>query len=298
MITVYQECPSCHNKNISKRLTAKDHTVSHTFFEIWECSNCSLRFTQSVPGKNEIDSFYQSENYISHTDTNKGLINSLYHRVRKRTLNVKRKLIEYQMGSGDKNILDIGAGTGAFINNMHQAGWNVIGIEPDEDARATAKKLYDLELRSSESLFKLPSGTYDVITMWHVLEHVHDLHEYLDQIKLLLKMGGSIFIAVPNYTCYDEKIYKEFWAAYDVPRHLYHFSPAAMKILLAGHGLEITASEPMWYDSFYVSLLSEKYKTGKNNFISGLWNGFVSDVKAMFNKQKCSSLIYVITAKK
>jgi predicted SAM-dependent methyltransferase len=117
----------------------------------------------------------------------------------------------------------------------------------------------------------------------------------VDQIKKLLKPTGYLFIAVPNYTCYEEKVYKEFWAAYDVPRHLYHFSPTSITQLLLKHGLQLREIKPMWYDSFYVSLLSEKYKTGKNNFLSAAGNGCISNFKALFDKEGCSSIIYIIT---
>ena len=191
------------------------------------------------------------------------------------------------------NILDIGSGTGAFLHTMRLANWQITGLEPDETARQKALELYGVQLNSPENLYALPPNNFDAVTMWHVLEHVHDLHGYINQINNLLKRGGKIFIAVPNYTCYDEEIYKEYWAAYDVPRHLYHFSPGAMKELLELHGLSIEAVKPMWYDSFYVSLLSEKYKTGKPNPAKAFLNGILSNSKALINTKKCSSVIYI-----
>ena len=292
---IYSACPCCNSESIAKALSAKDHTVSNGLFEIWHCNTCTARFTQNIPGKNEIEKYYKSEDYISHSDTKKGLINSLYHFVRKRTLQGKRKIVEKYTKLPAGNVLDIGAGTGAFLNTMDQSNWKVTGLEPDETARENAKKLYGLSLLPTEELFNLQPETFDAITLWHVLEHVHDLHEYMDQFKKLLKPNGCLFIAVPNYTCYDEKVYKEFWAAYDVPRHLYHFSPASVTQLLLQHGLQLKAIKPMWYDSFYVSMLSEKYKTGKNNFLNAAFNGYVSNWKALFNKERCSSLIYVVT---
>ncbi len=292
---IYSACPCCKSENIAQALSAKDHTVSNEKFEIWHCNVCTARFTQNVPDKNEIEKYYQSQDYISHTDTKKGFVNSLYHRVRKRTLHGKSKTVEKFTKLSTGKILDIGAGTGAFLNTMNKAGWEVTGIEPDETARENAKKLYGLSLQTPQQLFNLPLQSFDAITMWHVLEHVHELHEYMDQLKDLLKPNGCIFIAVPNYTCYDEKVYKEFWAAYDVPRHLYHFSPKSITQLLLQHGLQLKDIKPMWYDSFYVSMLSEKYKTGKNNFLKALWTGHVSNWKALFNKEKCSSLIYIVT---
>lgn len=292
---IYSACPCCNSKKVAKVLSAKDHTVSIDEFEIWQCRVCTARFTQNVPGKNEIAKYYKSEDYISHSDTNKGFINSMYHKVRKRTLNGKRKLVEKYTKISVGKVLDIGAGTGAFLNTMNGSGWEVTGLEPDEVARKNANTLYGLDLRPSEELFNFPSQSFDAITMWHVLEHVHELHEYIDQLKKLLKPAGCLFIAVPNYTSYDAGMYKEFWAAYDVPRHLYHFSPASITQLLLQHGLQLKEVKPMWYDSFYVSMLSEKYKTGKNNFLCAVWNGYISNWKALFDNERCSSIIYIVT---
>ena len=141
---------------------------------------------------------------------------------------------------------------------------------------------------------KLTANSFDAITLWHVLEHVHDLSSYVQQLKLLLKEKGKLFIAVPNYTSLDAKIYKEYWAAYDVPRHLYHFSPRSMQVLMEKNGLKIIEHKPMWYDSFYISVLSNKYKSGKNKWTAALWNGFRSNLKAMSNVKKCSSVIYIV----
>ena len=295
-MTLYDSCPVCGSKSIFPALSAKDYTVSAELFEIWECRHCTLRFTQNTPGQEEIGCYYQSENYISHSDTSKGIINKLYHAVRKRTLHHKKNLIKEHTGKKTGSILDIGCGTGAFLNTMQNKAWKVTGLEPDEIARKKALELYSLQLDSSEKLFALPHENFDAITMWHALEHIHNLHGYISHTKALLKPNGKLFIAVPNYICYDEEVYKECWAAYDVPRHLYHFSPASMKELLSLYGLGIISKKPMWYDSFYVSLLSEKYKTGKSNFAKAFFTGVVSNSKAMANFDKCSSIIYICSA--
>lgn len=289
----YDTCPCCGRKNITSVFSAEDYTVSHKQFEIWECRDCTMKFTQNIPGASEIAQYYQSENYISHSDTNKGIINKLYHKVRNRTLIRKRNIIKKITGKSTGSILDVGCGTGAFLHTMQQYGWKITGLEPGESARRTAKKLYNLNIDSPENLFSLPAESFDAITMWHVLEHVHELHKYMKRLKELLKPGGKLFIAVPNFTCYDAQVYKEFWAAYDVPRHLYHFSPASMHKLLSIHNMQPAAIKPMWYDSFYVSMLSEKYMTGKSNILNAFVTGVISNWKAMFNKEKCSSVIYV-----
>jgi 2-polyprenyl-3-methyl-5-hydroxy-6-metoxy-1,4-benzoquinol methylase len=290
----YTNCPACASPDIKNILSAKDYTVSGETFFVVECNSCSLRFTQDVPDAASIFPYYKSENYISHSNTSKGLVNRLYQSVRKRTLKQKRRLIEAITGVKKGSILDIGSGTGAFANEMKQAGWQVTGLEPDADARAVGKQSYNIELEDISKFYQLPSSGYDAITMWHVLEHVHDLQGYITKLKSLLKENGKLFIAVPNYTSKDAAVYKEYWAAYDVPRHLYHFSPQAMHTLIEKHGLKILQHKPMWFDSFYVSMLSSKYRNGKTNLIASFWNGLRSNLKAMSDVKRCSSVIYII----
>ena len=289
----YKACPLCGNGQILPVLSAEDYTVSHQHFDIWECSNCTVRFTQNIPSTQEIGKFYQSENYISHSDTSTGLINNLYHRVRKRTLIRKKKLMLKFTGKTSGSILDVGCGTGAFLHTMNQAGWEITGLEPDENAAKKAKELYGIEPMNADQLYNLSPASFDAITLWHVLEHVHDLHGYMKKLKSLLKPGGKLFIAVPNYTSYDAANYQQFWAAYDVPRHLYHFSPKSMKELFSLHGLKVEKLLPMWFDSFYVSMLSEQYQNGKPNTLAGVVIGGISNMKAIGNSEKCSSVIYI-----
>jgi 2-polyprenyl-3-methyl-5-hydroxy-6-metoxy-1,4-benzoquinol methylase len=289
----YNHCPACRSADITFVLKAKDETVSKEYFEIWQCNNCRLRFTQDVPDEKNIGSYYQSSDYISHSNTSQGLVNKLYHTVRSFTLKSKRKLIEKSSGKKQGNLLDIGAGTGAFASTMKNSGWNVTALEPDATARANAQKDFGVELQPTENLFSLQPKTFDVITLWHVLEHVHDLHKYLDTFFSLLVDGGTLIIAVPNYTSYDAQTYSDNWAAYDVPRHLYHFSPKSMQQLLTIHHFKLKQRKPMWFDSFYVSLLSEKYVSGKGNFIKAFANGAVSNLKCMGKPTNCSSIIYI-----
>lgn len=290
----YTHCPVCNSMDIRNVLEVKDHTVSGELFTVAECGSCSLRFTQDVPCENGINPYYKSEDYISHTNTAKGIVNSLYHAVRKKTIRGKRKLIENITGIKNGSMLDVGSGTGAFANEMKKHGWQATGLEPDADARKLAKDQYQLELADTGQFYQLPADHFDAITLWHVLEHVHDLSKYVQQLKALLKQNGKLFIALPNYTSADAAIYREYWAAYDVPRHLYHFSPQSMDVLMTNNGLKISQYKPMWYDSFYISLLSSKYKNGNTNWLSSFINGLWSNMAAMRNKKKCSSIIYVI----
>jgi 2-polyprenyl-3-methyl-5-hydroxy-6-metoxy-1,4-benzoquinol methylase len=294
MIT-YLQCPVCESKQIANFFSAKDYTVSNETFAIVKCNDCTHMFTQNVASQNDIGKYYQSENYISHSDTQTGIINKLYHAVRKRTLLGKKNLVQKETGKLQGKILDIGCGTGAFLNTMKDANWDSTGLEPDDAARKKAIELYKIVARPSHEIFDLPHDTYDAITMWHVLEHVHQLQEYIAQLKNILTTNGKIFIAVPNYTSYDALHYGAYWAAYDVPRHLYHFSPKSMKTLVEKHGLKIVKIKPMWFDSFYVSMLSEQYKNGKSNIVKAFFIGLLSNFKTILNKEKCSSLIYVIT---
>ena len=294
-IITYQQCPCCGSINIAQQLKAKDYTVSNSLFDIWHCNDCTLRFTQNVPDAATIGPYYQSTNYVSHSDTQKGLINKLYHRVRKTTLQNKKELIMDATKIPGGNLLDVGAGTGAFANAMQESGWKVTGLEPDATARQVAINKFGLQMDDPEKLFSLPSESLDVITMWHVLEHVHNLHGYLEQYHNILKQTGKLIIAVPNYTSSDASYYGEYWAAYDVPRHLYHFSPASMERLAALKGFTIESYHPMWYDSFYVSMLSEQYKNGKGNLLKAVWNGLISNLKASGSPKLCSSVIYILS---
>ena len=294
MSTVHHElCPVCKSARIHPLLTIRDHSVSHEEFVVWQCGDCSLRFTQDVPDEVSIGRYYQSTDYISHTNTSKGLVNQLYQKVRTFTLQQKAGLIiskTTQKGS----LLDIGAGVGAFLHAMKQKGWTVRGIEPDAGAREQARKMYSLDLENTDILHQLEPQQYDAITLWHVLEHVHQLHPYVERLKSLLKPGGRIFIAVPNYEAADAGIYKPFWAAYDVPRHLYHFTPRSMETLMKIHGLNLIEKKPMWFDSFYISLLSSKYKNGKTNWLGAAMSGLRSNLAALFNTNRCSSVIYIV----
>ncbi|HRO83627.1 MAG TPA: class I SAM-dependent methyltransferase [Niabella sp.] len=290
----YSKCPVCGTGEFQDVFEVKDYTVSNEYFKIQECKNCSLRITQDVPDQESIGAYYKSEDYVSHSNTGKGFINRLYQKVRKRTLVQKAEIAEKFAALKQGSLLDIGCGIGSFLHTMQQRGWEGTGLEPDSDARGMAKKLYGLEVLPSENLYLLPQKDFDAITGWHVLEHVHDLNGYMQRLREILKDEGKLFIAVPNYTSKDAKAYNAFWAAYDVPRHLYHFSPQSMKGLLHLHSFRLVKMLPMWYDSFYVSMLSSKYKSGKTNFISSGLHGFSSNINAFGNVEECSSIIYVV----
>lgn len=286
-------CPVCNNSKAHIVIESQDFSLTQSSFSIAHCLICSLRFTVPIPSQDEIGKYYKFLAYISHTDVKEGWMNRMYHAVRTKTLNQKTNWVQSLFTGHKGHLLDIGAGTGAFAHAMQLKAWTVTGLEPDAVTRAKAFENYKLQLQSTDSLFDLPENEYEVITMWHVLEHVHALKPYLAQCFKSLKNNGRLIIAVPNYTSLDASYYKKYWAAYDLPRHLYHFSPLSMDTLLNEMGFEIVTLKPMWYDSFYVSLLSEKYKqSGKLGILVAGVIGIFSNLFAMMNPSKASSIIY------
>jgi 2-polyprenyl-3-methyl-5-hydroxy-6-metoxy-1,4-benzoquinol methylase len=275
-------------------ISGKDYFLTGESFEIVKCRNCGLRFTNPRPHPGELGKYYQSTDYISHSDSKQGLFAYIYQKVRKHTLHRKYVLISKFQHKG--SILDIGCATGQFLNHMTSHGWKTTGIEPDEKTREKAISEFDLDVFPEEQLNALNKNSFDVITMWHVLEHVSDLKGRIKQIKDLLKPEGTFIMAVPNCDAYDAKIYKQFWAGYDLPRHLYHFTKSDIKLIMSNHGFTIVNILPMKFDAFYVSLLSEKYKNGKMRWLQAFWNGFWSNVNSG-QKNGHSSLIYVIKNK-
>lgn len=288
-------CPICNGKENSPALRVKDFSVSGEFFEINFCDKCNFLFTASPPSPDKIGIYYQSDEYISHTDSNDGLFNKLYQLVRRFTLYSKHNLIlKYSKISKPGKLLDYGCGTGAFLKEMKAGGWEVAGVEPDESARLKASTQTNITVIEPSKIQIYQDQVFDVITLWHVLEHVHDLHPTIDKLKRMLSPDGLMVIAVPNHTSLDAKHYRENWAAYDVPRHLYHFNPKSLEFLLGSHGLIITKILPMWFDSIYVSLLSEKYKYGKYRMIPAILHGVYSNFMSIFRPGTCSSQIYII----
>jgi 2-polyprenyl-3-methyl-5-hydroxy-6-metoxy-1,4-benzoquinol methylase len=225
-------------------------------------------------------------------------MNKMYHAVRNRTLDQKSCWVQSLFTGYKGKLLEVGAGTGAFAHCMKEKQWEVTALEPDASSRQKALENYNLQLQTPETLFQIPENSHDVICLWHVLEHVHDLKGYMKAFKSILKPNGRLIIAVPNYTSYDAQYYKKYWAAYDVPRHLYHFSPTSIQLLLKQFDMHLVQTKPMWYDSYYVSLLSEKYKkSGFIGIIRALVIASISNLKAVNNSQRASSVIYEIKKK-
>lgn len=279
-----------------EKIKVKDYSVSQEFFELIYNSELDMLVTSPQPTSNKLASYYETEDYISHTDTKRNFLEKIYHKVRSYSLKKKLKLVNYQSNK-DKikqpALLDVGCGTGDFLQTCLQDGWNVIGIEPNESARKIASSKINNYVFDIEKLEVLEKHSFDVITLWHVLEHLPNLEDHISLFKSLLKENGVLIIAVPNYKSFDANYYQEFWAAYDVPRHLWHFSKKSIEILFSKIDMILKESLPMKFDSYYVSLLSEKYKNGKMNYIKAFFIGFISNIKAKSSKEY-SSLIYII----
>ena len=283
---------------IIKEIKCIDHAVSKEEFYLKWDADFKMYRTTPQPSEADLNKYYDSDSYISHTDSKASFIDKLYQTVKNFTIKKKIRLIE-SFEIQNKTILDIGCGTGDFVMACKRNSWTVSGIEPNDKAR----KLAELKLkeeanggkaifRSIEELVKI-NKKYDVITMWHVLEHIPNLEQYINLIKNLLNPGGTLVIAVPNFMSFDANHYKTYWAGFDVPRHLWHFSKESIKLLFESEKYKLSKVIPMKFDSFYVSLLSEKYKTGKSNLFKAFLIGALSNLKAASSKQY-SSLIYIV----
>ncbi|WP_338841674.1 class I SAM-dependent methyltransferase [Flavobacterium ginsenosidimutans] len=273
-------------------LTVKDHSVSKEIFDLYYDEELDMLITSPQPELQNLGKYYESEDYISHTDNKRSLFEKAYHFVKNIALKNKLNLINSQQLQKGK-ILDIGAGTGDFLLTAKNDGWETIGVEPSDRAKNIAK---EKGISFVEEISTLENHSLDVITMWHVLEHVPDLELQIQELKRLLKPTGTLIVAVPNYKSFDANHYQTFWAAYDVPIHFWHFSKKSIQVLFERVDMKLEKILPMKFDSFYVSLLSEKYKTGKMNYIKAFFVGLKSNWKAKSSKEY-SSHIYVLKNK-
>lgn len=287
-------CPICNGLEFRNEIICEDHTVSHESFAITKCNNCDFLITNPRPDQSQIGTYYQSEDYISHANKSNSPINFAYKLARNFTLKSKLKIINNLKNQG--SLLDYGCGTGYFLEYCKRNNWKVEGIEPDEKTRAISSEKISQGIQNNLSSLDHKSK-FDIITLWHVLEHVHELKSLLDNLQPLLKKDGYLIVAVPNVNSFDAQHYKEHWAAYDVPRHLYHFNQLTFKELSKFHGYKLVNTLPMKLDAYYVSMLSEKYKTGKNNYLKSILNGYKSNSWAKNNENNYSSLIYILQAK-
>ncbi|MBR06991.1 MAG: methyltransferase [Rickettsiales bacterium] len=286
-----EECPSCKHTKFSNHLICKDHTVSGESFALVKCDKCGIIITNPRPDVDSIAKYYEDKNYISHTNKANNPINIAYKLVRSITLKQKYDLIKKH--NQQKRLLDFGCGSGVFLNYIKEKGYEVSGLESHAETAQSAQQLTGATIYSK--LQDLHKHHYDVITAWHVIEHVHLLRDTINTLRKCLNPNGILIIAVPNHRSFDAEFYKANWAAYDVPKHLYHFDQSSIKTLAKNCKLKVKATYPMKFDSYYVSLLSEKYANGKQNLAKAIQIGYQSNKKAN-QTGEYSSLIYVLEA--
>ena len=288
-------CPVCGSPDLHDKLRVQDKSVSQELFTIQQCAACGFQFTNPRPEAASIGRYYESDAYVSHNSAAQGLVNRVYKAARYFTVRRKVALITKLNGGQPGRLLDYGCGTGHFLAQARRTGWQVAGLEPNPRARQDAAARVGQPIREPAALATLPAGSFDTITLWHVLEHVHALNETLTQLISKLTPGGRLLLAVPNPDSLDAQHYRQDWAAYDVPRHLYHFVPATMRQLLARHGLRLTQTLPLPLDAYYVSMLSEKLRAPEQagGPLAVLRAGYRSNQYAAQHGGQYSSLLYV-----
>jgi SAM-dependent methyltransferase len=287
-------CPLCSSEKISFFLKCTDHFLSREEFELWQCSSCGFRFTQNYPEESLIGRYYESEDYISHSSAERNISEKIYHLARRIMLRRKRVLTENLTGLKKGALLDIGSGTGHYANAMKEGGWSVKGIEINVKARDFALNNFGLDVISPELISGLKDASFDCITLWHVLEHFHDPNSYSREIFRLLKPGGISIMALPNCSSSDAENYGHFWAAYDVPRHLWHFNPASFSTFSERGGFSLQEIRALPPDVFYISYLSQKYRGTPAPFIIGILRALPWAIQSIFKREKSSSLIYIL----
>jgi len=287
-----QECPICESEQFRFVWSVKDDAVSKETFRINQCTRCAFLVTSPRPEDQDLGKYYESDSYISHSDEQSTILYKTYQFAREIMLRRKWSLITKYAGKTRPHILDIGCGTGMFLQYCQKKGAITTGVEPSRSARKIASR--NLKTDVLETI-EQTTAQYDVVTLWHVLEHIPNLNESLHQIKTHLQDQGTLIIAVPNAKSTDARYYTNRWAGLDVPRHLWHFTPETMRRLLSNHKLNVNAIYPMKLDAFYVSLLTEKYRLDRftiPGIIRAAYRGFISNISA--SPEEYSSLIYIV----
>lgn len=283
-----ETCPICESTKIQEDFKTKDYMITQEEFSVYKCGDCGFLFTNPIPAISEIGRYYESDVYVSHSDTKKGLKNFVYHLVRNFTLQRKIDLVKRYKPHG--RLLDIGSGAGYFLNKAKASGFLSHGLEPSDEVRKASIKEFGVKVDSIEALHNLKGESIDIITMWHVLEHVYDLNKDVQKMVNVLKPDGFMIVAVPNPGSWDARYYDSLWGGWDVPRHLYHFKEADIRNLFKKYNAEVVEIKPMQFDPVYVSMLSEQYKG--RSVLHAIWNG----MRSYFHKNRygCTSQIYVI----
>lgn len=284
-------CPWCDSEKTQIHLWVKDLFLTNEAFEIHECLKCGLLFTEPRPKPEEIGKYYQSEEYYSHQENKKGFVPRIYEAVKSVNLKTKYKMATKGLEPG--RMLEIGCGAGDFLHTMEKHGWTCTGIEPSESAKEIATKKVKATLLYPQEIGQLEDESFDLITMWHVLEHVDNLKEEIKQLQRLLKKGGRLVLALPNFKSADAQYYKEYWAAYDVPRHLNHFCRESINNIFKTTDFKRIKTDKLVWDAYYISFMSEKYMNHSLPLLKGAWKGLRSNCKARKNGE-WSSLVYIL----
>ena len=286
-----EKCPICGETHSTEYLQTKDYFLTGEPFTLRQCADCGFVFTSPRPDEDRLPEYYQSENYLSHHSRGFSPLRLIYQFLRKRNIRGKYQLVSQYTAKG--HILDIGCGTGELLAYFQKQGWKASGIEPDASARNFASEHWSLPVYNEDKIPEFKDRSFDVVTMWHVLEHVPDLNQRLQEIYRMLNKGGYYFAAVPNFLSWDAQHYGSFWAAWDLPRHLFHFSEQNIVQLAEKHGFKYVKSEPMIWDSYYISLVSEQYKGNRMPYFKALKNGLKSNSQARKKNIGYSSMIYL-----
>lgn len=287
-------CPACQGTTITDLFQAKDHLVSGREFLIKQCITCGMAWTVDPPAEEEAGKYYASDEYISHTDSKQSLTDRLYHLARGFMLGRKGKLVDYAVRKSTGVIIDIGSGTGYFAAFMQKRGWQVTGIELSEQARNYSVERFGIRAIGPQQVSDLPSAYADCITFWHVLEHLYDPAGWLGEVRRILKDDGRCIIALPNFASADAEWFGKRWAALDVPRHLWHFTPEAFRQFVTKQGFDCERTSALPLDLFYISSLSYR-NTGKGLPLArGVMTGAVIALRSLFHRESASSLVYVL----
>ncbi len=288
------KCPVCLSDRIMLYIKTIDRLRSGEEFRLFRCQACNFVFTQDHPDEKAAGKYYESDDYIAHSDNAKGIFNKLYHFARLIMLGRKRRMVGKITSLKSGNLLDVGSGTGYFAGTMKNAGWNITCIEPNKKARDFASGKFNLNMISMAQATSLPKESFDCITLWHVLEHIHNPHDYIAALKRLLKPKGTIIVALPNCNSFDSHYYKHNWAAWDTPRHLWHFSPETFTLFSEKAGLHLSGIRSLPFDVFYISILSEKNRERSFPLVRGIIKGLIFSVRSFLSREKSSSLVYVL----
>ena len=287
-------CPLCSSEKTGLQYSCVDHFASGKNFAVFKCSQCGFLFTQDYPDENEIAEYYESDSYISHNDEAEGFSNKLYRVARSLMMHRKKKLIRNITRLKTGTLLDIGSGTGYFAGTMKKSGWQAKGIEINERARKFSISHFGLDVATPDKVSSVDSNSFDCITLWHVLEHFYDPLTYISEIYRLLKPGAACIIALPNCSSFDAEHYRQFWAAWDVPRHLWHFNPETFSLFSEKTGFMLEDLRILPLDVFYISQLSEKYRGSSLPFIKGISKAAYFSILSFFKKKRSSSVVYIL----